>query len=55
MKIVPLKGTLLQRANEEYQLSQTAKLEAEQQYNIMMGTYIDPSETEEENEDVSDV
>ncbi len=48
MKIIQLSGTLLERTQAENQAAEAVKLEAQKDYNEMMGIWLDPSEEEVE-------
>ena len=50
MKIVPRTTSIYERVMAENKLANEAKLEAEKAYNEMMGTWIDPSVQEEEDD-----
>lgn len=54
MKIIPLMGTILERLRADNEREKTAKVEAIQEYNIMMGILEDPSEGDDETEDEGD-
>ena len=54
MKIIPLMGTILERLRADNEREKAAKVEAIQEYNIMMGILEDPSEGDDETEDESD-
>ena len=58
MKIIQLSTNIYDKIMEEARLANAERYEAEKEYNIMMGTYIDPApqedEENEENEEPSD-
>lgn len=54
MKIIPLVGTILERLRADNEREQAAKVNAIQEYNIMMGILEDPSESEDETEEDTD-
>lgn len=54
MKIIPLMGTILERLRADNEREKAAKVEAIQEYNIMMGILEDPSEGDDETEDEDD-
>lgn len=51
MKIVPRTTSIYERVMAENKLANEAKLEAEKDFNEMMGTWIDPSDNTEEEEE----
>jgi hypothetical protein len=51
MKIVPKTTSIYERVMAENKLANEEKLEAEKDFNEMMGTWIDPSVQEEEEPD----
>lgn len=51
MKIVPRTTSIYERVMAENKLANEAKLEAEKDFNEMMGTWIDPSVQEEDDTD----
>lgn len=51
MKIVPRITSIYERVMAENKVANEAKLEAEKEYNEMMGTWVDPSVQEEEEPD----
>ena len=54
MKIIPLVGTSLERLRADNEREKAAKVEAIQEYNIMMGILEDPSEDDEDLEGEDD-
>ena len=48
MKIVPITTSIYERVMAENKLANEEKLEAEKDFNEMMGTWIDPADEEEE-------
>lgn len=54
MKIIPLVGTILERLRADNEREKAAKVEAIQEYNIMMGILEDPSENDEDLEGEDD-
>lgn len=54
MKIIPLVGTILERLRADNEREKAAKVEAIQEYNIMMGILEDPSEDDEDLEGEDD-
>lgn len=54
MKIIPLVGTILERLRADNEREKAAKVEAIQEYNIMMGILEDPLEDDEDLEGEDD-
>lgn len=48
MKIIPLVGTILERLRADNDREKATKVEAVQEYNIMMGILEDPTEGDED-------